>query len=337
MSDWDRRLELLRHLTSEWPGDSRGGVGFVRILNEQGSKPPLIWCFNAAHEFPALAAALGPDQPVVGMRSLHMVEPISGKRYGQDEATAALYARDILGRLDFRQCTVGGNCQGAGIAIHLATNLMEAGKEIRALITMEAESPFPFAGRVGLIFGANSKEYNPFLRGRSPEAKWRTIYGEPLLEIVSGAHGGYFRGESLRSLCDAIMRIIEKPSTRSHDWPVAPPQISIRLANANISLEAGSRARLPATVAMDGSPAPLKSAGALEAVAVWTSPHHGLWADCPAFPISIPDKAGAHDVAIEIQAPPEPGSWQVQLFACSEMGPLTKTHTFAAKYQATVR
>lgn len=69
----ERWLKVIANFVEPWPGRKVGAFNHISIMNEGGSKPPLLWVFNSADEFPALAEALGPDQPLVGMRSFNGV------------------------------------------------------------------------------------------------------------------------------------------------------------------------------------------------------------------------------------------------------------------------
>lgn len=212
--------KLLTHLTSGWQGEALNGGGMIRVLNRSGRKPPLIWCFNSAHEFPTMAQGLGSDQPLIGLRSLHMVTPIGPNRFSEDEQTADLYMDLLLSSgLDLTGCAIGGNCQGGGIAAPLATRLLHSGVNVRTLIIMETQLPSPFPEHVGFVYGDRSEMFNPYLRGEDIEPKWNRLCRRWNAEIIPGAHGEYFTAENTRTTCAAIERLIQK-GHQSNELPV---------------------------------------------------------------------------------------------------------------------
>lgn len=327
-----KRIGLLRHLASNWGGDVLDENGLIRILNRNGTCPPLIWCYNANGEFATMAAGLGHDQPLIGLRSLHLVEPMGPTRFSSDAATANLYAQTLLSlpELDLEGCSVGGNCQGAGIAIHLAAKLLAADRSIHALITMEAESPVPFPGRVGHIFGARSEMYNPFLRGETPEAKWRMLFSHPMIEIIPGAHGEYFREENYEALCRAVTTIIT-PSAEGNALPIHPIDIAIDQVILPPSPKAGDS--VPITFrSVSKVTENLAHMGEIFFYYLWISDEHGVSNrnGTGALPITI---GGGEDVVHSlIDLPIESGQWQFHLFACSEnAGPISWLANHAPK------
>jgi hypothetical protein len=321
-------LRLLQHLTHEWVGTPVDDTKLVRILNAAGQRPPLIWCFNAQHEFPILAAGLGADQPVIGIRSLHLVERNGRLRYGKDELVASLYMNAMRSALDLDECFVGGNCQGANVAIHTAFNLLKSGKNVRALITMEAQSPLPFPGRVGMIFGARSQMFNPFLRGETPQARWNMLFTDPVVEIVPGTHGEYFNPDNFPALCKAIARIIDL-SSDSGAVAMASVDVSLDLIEPPSSLKAGSKShiRFLVTTAIAGDP---KEVGQLVAGFLWTSAEHGPVEVAETQPLPLRPGGSADMLTAVIEAPLQAGDWYLHAFACRKnAGPVSwaRNHT----------
>lgn len=311
-----RTTALLMHLTSEWEGEPVGDSRLIRILNPAGRRTPLIWCYNSTAEFPAMARGLGPDQPLIGIRSLHLVTPNGPNRYADDERTAELYADALLASgLDLDGCAIGGNCQGGGIAFHLAAQLLLAGLRVPTLILMEMQSPLPFPGTVGLIYGAQSEMFNPFLRGEQPEAKWARLFHRPVVEIIPGAHGEYFTDENYQTSCNAIARILEHGAQ-------APLCADVQGAMALELVD-------PPQIARAAQPLELVVRPCADAVScdepmvmhyLWASATDGLReaAETPVWAAS----AGGPDrpVRIAVEAPELAGDWEFRLFLCREAG-----------------
>jgi hypothetical protein len=324
------KVHLLKHLTKEWAGEPIDDAGLVRILNRTGKRPPLIWCFNGQREFPMLAAGLGPDQPVIGLRSLHMVERVGPTRYRNDQIAAELYLNALLSCVDLDECFVGGNCQGAGIAIHIASSLLKAGKNVRALIIMEAQPILPFPGRVGLIFGDRSEMFNPFLRGESPQARWKTLFSDPVLEIVPGTHGEYFRDENFPALCEAIARIID---FREGDRGAAkaPVEVSLDLIEPPSSLKARTKSpiqiRYTSRVAAD-----LQEIGPVVVSFLWISAEHGPSDQSETHPLPIRPGGAVDTLTALVEAPAKAGNWGLHAFPCREnAGPVSWATNYATK------
>jgi hypothetical protein len=318
----ERRIKLLRHLTSTWLGEPIDADCLIRILNRDGTRPPLIWCYNADKEFPVMAAGLGPDQPVIGMRSLHMVEPMGPTRYRKDEIVADFYADALLshGGIDLSGCFVGGNCQGAAIAVRIASDLLMANRNVGALVTMEAQSALPFPRRVGMIFGSKSEMFNPFLRGETPQAKWRTLFSDPVWEIIPGAHGQYFRNENYPALCAAIRRIIDLPANGG-GADLASVEISLEIVDVPSSLKAGQRTfiRIRPVGRVFVDPA---ESGNIVIGNLWSSAEHGLSEGSGYQPIQIdPDPGeGGDGFPALVDTPAASGLWDLHVFVCRENG-----------------
>ncbi len=325
-----KRMRLLKHLTSNWEGDPLDEGGLVRIINPEGRRPPLIWCFNSEHEFPILADGLGQDQPVIGLRSLHMVAPNDGTRFRNDELIASEYTNALLSSLDLNDCHVGGNCQGAWVAMHIASNLLLMGKRIGALITMEAESPIPFPGRVGLIFGASSEDYNPFLQGKSPEKKWRTLFADVAVEIIPGSHGQYFENENCPFLCEAITRIIDRPAETDAAASL-PVEISLDLVAPPTSVKAGTKTPIQVRP-ITKTTADTNDIGQVTICFLWVSGEHGTLDGETTESFAVDAGRDAETMTVFIEAPEKAGPWDLHIFACREnAGPVSWAANLAPK------
>lgn len=313
-------LKLLSHLTSRWEGEALGKFGLIRILNASGKKPPLIWCFNGAHEFPMLAQGLGSDQPVIGLRSLHMVTPNGPNRYVDDEQTAEMYAELLLSTdLDLSTCAVGGNCQGGGIAIPLATRLLRAGREVQTLILMETRLPTPFPRPVGFVYGDRSEMFNPYLQGEDIEPKWDRLCRKWTTEIIPGSHGEYFTPENSQTTCDAIGRLLEggREQSTSEVEAQSPSLAPISLPKSVQTSSALNLEFIWSPAAIDPTPDE-----PLTLHSFWVSTTSGL-IEAEGTPISPkPDSAGSL-ITVSLQAPDRAGDWDLRLFLCrAKSGPV---------------
>nr|WP_321337453.1 hypothetical protein [Breoghania sp.] len=311
------RFKLLAHLSSSWEGEDVAGNGLVHMLNSSGSRPALLWCFNAAHEFPLMAGGLGGDQPLIGLRSLHLVTPNGPNRYSQDEKTADLYADLLLSSgLELDGCAIGGNCQGAGVATPLAARLLQAGIDVKTLVIMEARLPSPFPGHVGFVYGDRSEMFNPFLRGEQPEARWDMLCQRWNLEIIPGSHGEFFGPENGQTTCDAIDRLLDMghrkdaPAYEARGQSLEPIDLPQRVT-AGERLELGLRSTTQMRADPEDAP--------LVLLYFWVSDVHGLVeVDEPPHLTEI-DAAGSPDRVL-LKVPELSGDWDLRVFLCRAKG-----------------
>jgi acyl carrier protein len=187
-----------------WPGVRAYGGSLFFQLNAGGSLPPLFWCFNGGHEFAALADALGPDQPVFGLRTGNLIMDMTPALQQRNSRRVAVQALPEVLRLKPEGTVfLGGNCQGAAVAIEMALTLQSLGRNVGIVFLMEAIPIHAFHGRVALIFGKDS-EYNPFAKFAAPELAWSRRYLRHSVDIIAGRHGGFFREPSVLELAAAV-------------------------------------------------------------------------------------------------------------------------------------
>ena len=203
----ERILDKQKAFLAAWKSENIDQSGFIRTLNCGGKKPGLFWCFQGFPELKALAKALGPDRPLHGMRSAHMIM----EHVPDTIATLAhQYSEEIISLQPQGPLLLGGNCQGATIARATAFALRARGREVRHLLLMEQASIWPYDKQVGLIFGRNSS-HNPYLTNEDPETAFRKAYAQGFaVEIVEGAHGEFFMEENIPSLTRAINALIDR-------------------------------------------------------------------------------------------------------------------------------
>src|SRR5262249_44993691 len=93
----ERRIEGIlqqqRRYLAGWRGARSSPERLVVTLNRGGAGPSLFWCFQSYDELAALAAALGRDIPLHGMRSGHMVMDYTPETIA---ALAGVYCDEII-------------------------------------------------------------------------------------------------------------------------------------------------------------------------------------------------------------------------------------------------
>lgn len=305
-----RKMKLLRHFMSDWEGEELGDSGLLRILNPNGTRPPLIWCFNASVEFPALAKALGPDQPLIGLRSLNAVVNFLKKLPQEDADIAETYAGLLQEAIDLKDFWIGGNCQGAAVAEDMACSLSYEGKNAQGLFLMEWTPIMPWPGACHLAFGQQSQDFNPFLRGEDPWPLWNHMYNQVSCGSLTGAHGTYFNPENIASLVsniDSLMKqrcpLVAAPTADRAALLVQclpPEQIA---QGAKFWIELGSDDPAQADTAF---------------LAIWEPNQLGLRSQ-----VELCETKKTNGVnGIELTAPMDKGGWSIRVFGCSTtLGP----------------
>ena len=289
-----------------WPGRKTGAFNHIAILNETGTKPPLLWVFNSANEFPALADALGPDQPLIGMRSLNGVVRNNALTLVDSRAIAARLSSDLALLLGKGACFVGGNCQGAAIAAGVARSLLLGGTDVRGFVALEWSDAPALPLRTTLWFGAESADFNPFLRNLNPWPVWKRAFPAVECRVVCGAHGTYFRPETVFTLADEVRRALSLP-------PLSPDA-----GRAALDLHA-----LPDRVAARGTVVVGARASVVrpgdDVLARWESD------DCVAPHLQIvPIAHSSGSLRLDLSAPAHAGGWTLQLFLTNpQSGPVS--------------
>ena len=162
----------LQAYLSAWQGERLFPGSLVVGLNTLGQKPPLFWCVQGYEELRLLSEALGPDQPVYGMRSLSQ---ISGKNQSHTLPVANHYARELLRILPHGDFYLGGFCEGASFMFATARELQAQGREVALLCLHDRFIPQPYDGRVALFFCRDSED-NPFSAYLLPQRGWHQFY-----------------------------------------------------------------------------------------------------------------------------------------------------------------
>lgn len=213
-------LHAVRSYIVAWSGQPLVPNGLLRALNIHGAKPPLFWVFQDKLEFEKLAHALGPEQPLYGMRSL--VNIVKIKHYTAEvlEMLTRAYEREISLLPREASYVIGGNCQGGIIALALARRLANSGRSAQRLLLMEWNFHFGrYDDPTTFLFGA--KSHTARLYGtqdmRPGDPNWRMDFPNHQLCEIPGGHGEFFQDKNIRGLMLAIvsaLRISEQTTLR---------------------------------------------------------------------------------------------------------------------------
>ncbi len=216
-------LRRLRTYTASWIGARASPESVLVGLNTGGTRTPLFWCLQRYQELTQLARYLGPDQPVYGMRNGHKVMTRTDENLA---ILASHYVDEVLAVRPQGPYIVGGNCGATRVAFPLALELKARGREVALLFMHEKFIPRPYAGRVALMFGAES-DRNPYRQFADPAFGWRKYYSGPIsVDIVSGEHAEFFVEPNVQVLTDAIHRRMDEvrgaPVPPAGALPAAP-------------------------------------------------------------------------------------------------------------------
>lgn len=203
------RLHALAALMAPSPGIPLDPDGLVRLHNHGGQRMPLLWCVNQVSEATALARALGPDQPLLAMRSLAGLDGGAPPTPGAARQVAERYIQILLARDLPLRVAVGGNCQAAPFAFQIATALSLEGYAVASLILLERMLPVPYGGRMLMLFGRDSRTHNPAFQFADPTAAWGSYLRDGHCAIVEGSHGDFFVPGNVASLAGALRAEID--------------------------------------------------------------------------------------------------------------------------------
>jgi len=197
-------IRRLRLASARWSGEAVSDEPPMFRMNAAGKLPPLFWCFNAAHEMPAMAAAFGENRPVFGMKSFLGAVDDRTERQNQLRPVAQLYASEIERLHPDGPYLLGGNCQGGKLATEIARVLIDRGHPVPLLCLLETVPVTPYPGRISLFFGKKSDTHNPFRKFSSPEAGWQRLFREVTWDIIPGKHAQYFNPRNVRPFCQQV-------------------------------------------------------------------------------------------------------------------------------------
>lgn len=177
--------------------------GELLAWNENGSRPPLFWCFNNWVEPVLLAHQLSPEQPLYAMHSFHSFTERWLFKGRFTEALANRYLDSVAQVAGSGPVMFGGNCQGAPVAESMAVQLSERSDVTPLLITLDYIAKRAYRGPRIMLFGEHS-EFNPFRMGPEPLSYWQGRQGHFAWAILNAAHGGYFREPTVGTVAHVI-------------------------------------------------------------------------------------------------------------------------------------
>lgn len=189
----------------------RPGSG-LKLANATGSRPPIIWFFNApASEMPPFAQGLSARQPLYGgfscAHAFDWHDPAM-------DGLAHAYTAELLREFPEGPFRLGGNCQGGRLAWLITKKLEAAGRTVEALAVLEYSEPDlgRFSGRLLMMFGMHSSNQH-YRQIRWGEHDWHSQFVRPPVAVwIPGMHGGFFAPHTVGMLTDTVRSFFENIS-----------------------------------------------------------------------------------------------------------------------------
>jgi len=198
-------LRKLKSFTKSWQGERLFSDGMVVGLNTSGYKLPIFWVFQSEMEFSQLAASMGPDQPVYGMRSCLGIIKLDDYSPESLEPICDLYLQEILELIDKTPFILGGNCQGAIIALQLARRLREKGCAPELLTLLEWNFSYgDYDSPTLLIYGKQSYTAEIYQQPKKSHINWQIDFPANTVAEIPGEHGSFFYNETVGNLSNVL-------------------------------------------------------------------------------------------------------------------------------------
>jgi thioesterase domain-containing protein/acyl carrier protein len=204
-----------------WPGARQRADALLIGRHIEGERLPLFWCVNSREELDPLSDALGPDQPVYGMRTLCRVP---GRKPQHNPPLAGLYADELEHLQPEGPIVLGGFCEGGRIALEMARLLRERGRDVARLILQDEFVPRPYDGPVSLYMCRPGSQIwaRDFPR---PERAWPRFYlGALHIEHLEATHRNCYESPAVEDFA----RRLRRETDNAHDESLPAPADATR-------------------------------------------------------------------------------------------------------------
>lgn len=181
-------------LMASWDGQAIDERGIIRILNAEGSRPPLFWIFNGANEAANLARCLGDDQPLIYSRSSHLIVRPEDDVSDVRNVLAQYVARELCQHFPDASFDIGTSCQGTAIAMAVCNLLLKAGISVGCLCMINCSLPAIVTDRPALlVYGEQDPKSNPFHKYPVDALKRaNSAFSRHEKYMVQAAHGKFY-------------------------------------------------------------------------------------------------------------------------------------------------
>lgn len=215
-------------LTSWWRGERTRPQSLLYGQNTNSTRAPLFYCSATSTDFDDMAVALGPEQPVYGMRSGHLVME---RTHSNLETLARYYVGEILSVQPNGRYFIAGYCRGVKLAFQIALELRRRGRQVGGLFLLEQTIPIWYPGRITLFFGRESF-YNPERSFEGVEEKLKLFYPDHLaIKTLPGDHDAFWQKPSVDTFVSQLQAEIDEATSASplavenqERKPLLPPE-----------------------------------------------------------------------------------------------------------------
>lgn len=204
-------IENVLSFTHCWSGERLYPQSLIVGHHTRGNKTPLFWVFQNESELIALAQQLGSDQPVYGMRSLDKVYLMRDYTPQNIQQLVDRYLWEILALPIKRPFFLGGNCQGAIIALQIAKMLKSCGINLPLLFLMEWNFSFgQYTDPVLFLFGQNSHTADIYVGNNLEKCPYKIDFPSHEIAEIRGSHGDFFSPHKISYLGNKISEYMQR-------------------------------------------------------------------------------------------------------------------------------
>jgi len=319
--------ERMSEFLAQWPGRPASEGGFLRRVGTAQAGIPLFWCLQTKEEALQFGRIVGSRRPAYMMRSGYLFLDYNAPAA---KAFVTRYVDEIKKVHPKGPYVIGGNCQGAMIALEVARALLAEGRKVQLLAI--ADTPIvdlfadrPFEEPVAL-FLPNGSKFNPYRRFRFPNAGLKKLFpAGHKTSVISAGYASIMRGKASERLAESLEEAIawsaqQLPCDTGHKTAGSYPESiyagTITGPYSKLTLRPGQQLRIDVAI-QNRSPLdwkPFDESG----IALgnhWLSRNGEviIWSDGRT-PLTQTIKAGARSrMLIDTIAPHKPGEYLLEL------------------------
>lgn len=195
-------LVAQQKLMSTWAGRPLDQRGLLRVLNEDGSRRPLFWIFNAAHEPIQLSGALEIDQPIIFSRSSHLLVLRGDDPAPTRNILSTYLSHEIQRHFPHTEFDMGTSCQGSSMVMSLSLMLRERGIDVHNLCMINCQLPEIQTMLPALmVYGSTDEKNNPFVDDETGATdRANLIFSRYRRMAVPARHGQFYEEGSVEKI-----------------------------------------------------------------------------------------------------------------------------------------
>ncbi len=230
-----------------WPGDRPTPGRTMLSFNAEGTNLPIFWVFNDHEEPVALAAQLARDQPLYAFRS-----GVAVSDYDEDDiqALALRYLADITAVHPAGAFFIGGNCQGAIIALAIGQHALRRKRHVPLLVLMDwAFALQPYLGPVLLIAGRDNANHNAMRLFAKPEMAWKRAFASHEFVEIPGGYADGLKPGAIEVLAECLVSRMQL--ALQNPLPLMPSSgyhANLLVYDVPETMQAGAKATITAVV-----------------------------------------------------------------------------------------